>query len=77
MDINFSENVRMFRTRLNMSQEALSRRTGLSRVTIARIEIGDTAKSEDTVALLAQAFGVSPAALVYGRWAFDQEKSAS
>ncbi len=56
--------LRHVRERAPLSQEELAERSGVHRVTIARLELGATARAS-TIRKLAKALGVKPAAL-YG-----------
>ena len=53
----FAENIRSARAEANMTQRALSERTGLSENTIARYEIGDRCPSQETLKEIAKATG--------------------
>jgi transcriptional regulator with XRE-family HTH domain len=66
--MSMSERLRTRREALRLSQQALSDQAGVSRVTIARIEMGtQTTITTDTAKALARALGVSVDFLI-GTW---------
>lgn len=54
----FSHNVRMYRTRLGLSQEAVAFRTGLHRTYISAVECGKRSISLDNIQKIADALEV-------------------
>lgn len=54
----FSHNVRMYRTRLGLSQEAVSSRTGLHRTYISAVECGKRSISLDNIQKIADALEI-------------------
>ncbi len=52
------EQIRKFRNRYGLSQEALAKRAGIGRVTLARIELGIQDPTVGTLERLARALGV-------------------
>ena len=59
------QNIKKYRTAAGMSQEELARRTGYTdRSSIAKIEKGLVDLPESKIQLFAEAFGVTPAALM-------------
>lgn len=57
-------NIRAERARLDLSQEELAQRTGLSAVSIQKYENGDMTPGVDKLAALADVFGVTPNTLL-------------
>lgn len=56
----FPENLRRLRTDRYLTQDGLAKEAGLSRVTITRLESGETPPLARTVRQLAKALGVEP-----------------
>lgn len=56
---SLSRNIRMNRLSLQMSQETLAKRIGVSRMTVSSWEVGATEPSVTTCVHLADLFGVS------------------
>ncbi len=59
-----AERIRIERARLQLSQEGLAHRSGLSRVHVGTIERGEVSCSLDVLAQIARALGVTPASLL-------------
>lgn len=57
-------NIRAERARLDLSQEELAQRAGLSAVSIQKYENGDMTPGVDKLAALADVFGTTPNALL-------------
>ena len=53
-------NIRAERARLDLSQEELAKRAGLSTVSIQKYENGDMTPGVDKLAAIAEALGVTP-----------------
>ena len=64
LHVMVGENVREYRQQLRWSRRALARRAGISDATILRLEAGQIDIRTQTLAKLAQALGVPPAALL-------------
>lgn len=65
--MKLTENVKRIREKKNMTQEQLSKASGVGRVTISRIETGELQNTTmDTVSKLASGLGVDEAELLSG-----------
>jgi transcriptional regulator with XRE-family HTH domain len=66
MDIRlvFGKNVRRFRTQAQLSQEELGARLDADQAYVSRLEAGQVNVTIDTLAAVAKALSVSPAALL-------------
>jgi transcriptional regulator with XRE-family HTH domain len=60
--------VRLIRETLGMQQEELAKRVGVTRSSIANIEIGRQRMLLNTIEELARALGTSPKQLLKGIW---------
>lgn len=56
--------IQRLRSVLNLSQEGLARRAGISRLTLARLERGDLSPRHETLMALSQALGIGLAELL-------------
>ncbi|WP_029618553.1 helix-turn-helix domain-containing protein [Pseudorhizobium marinum] len=72
----FGQSVKAHRRRLNLTQEALAERAGLSLDMVAKIEGGSSGASFATIELLAKAMSIEPSAL-FGVNPQDQRFSKS
>jgi transcriptional regulator with XRE-family HTH domain len=59
-----AENIKYYRSQLELTQEELARRAGVNRSYLAGIESGRRNTSARTIEKLAKALGVSPADLL-------------
>jgi transcriptional regulator with XRE-family HTH domain len=59
-----AENIKYYRSQLELTQEELARRAGVNRSYLAGIESGRRNTSARTIEKLARALGVSPADLL-------------
>jgi len=71
--IQFSENVKKLRTVRGLTQESLAEKSGLSLRTIQRIEGGNVNPRSETLIMLSNALGVSPAELA--DWSVSENRS--
>jgi len=62
--ITLAQNIKYYRSRLDLTQEELAKRAGLNRSYLAGIEAGQRNTSAKTIEKLAHALGVSPADLL-------------
>ena len=60
--------MRLIRDMLDISQEDLAKRTGMSRPTIANIEVGRQRLLLDQIETIAKALGTTPKAFLKGIW---------
>ena len=64
--VMIGRNIRAERTRRDMTQEALARKSGLAPTQVARMERGETDSGISKYLRLAAAIGMEPADLFYG-----------
>ena len=62
---NISDNIRIYRTKLRMSQDKLSELTGLNQQQISFIENGKSMPKLETVIKISEAFNVTVNDLIY------------
>ena len=62
---NISDNIRIYRTKLRMSQDKLSELTGLNQQQISFIENGKAMPKSETVIKISEAFNVTVNDLIY------------
>ena len=60
--------IRIIREALDMTQEELAKRVGMTRVSVTNIEIGRQRLLLQTVETFARALGTTPKALLKGVW---------
>jgi transcriptional regulator with XRE-family HTH domain len=76
--VAFAENLRRARIKRFWTQAVLSRESGISEITIARLEAGKHTPSARTVVALAKALSVEPASLADPEeLAAEREKEAA
>ena len=68
----FSQNVKDLRNKQGLTQEQLAEKSGLSLRTIQRIEGGEVTPRSDTIIMLSNTFGVSPAELA--DWSLKEDR---
>ena len=76
VDVSVGESVRIIRGLQGLSQNQLSRMTGIPQTTVSAIENDRVALGVKRAKILAQALKCHPAVLVFPGWEVDKESAA-